>query len=657
MTVLDPAASFETRFALAPTDQVVSIGGDFSRHLGPYLRSRGHAYLTTETAHPILPPAVAEACQYGVYSARYGEVPTVRHLRQLLLRATGQFVPAEDVWRDGDRYVDPFRPAVQPGGFATLAEYRADRQQHFAALLRALTSMDVFFFTIDAIDCWVSRVDGAAFPIRPGDAGGVFDAASHARIELTVEAIVDDMAAAVAELRKLKPNVRIALTVAGRLVSGGEAHRVLQDAIRILVREDHVTYLPAGELLRARAEDSSVERSDSSFAEAVWQVADRLLDTSEVLAPAAAPIEDFRSQVESALADICDDRLPTGTFKCLVWDADETIWHGTLLEGDSVLPKPGVIETLKVLDGRGILHSIASRGDQAATSAKLDELGLGRYFVYPQITWESKAASIRRIAKHLGFGFDAIAFVDDQAFERDAVRFELPDVTCFDAAEAPSFANLPAFSPRVITAESGLRRAFYAAEQSRSHAEETFAGSPLDFLATLNLEVTISPAGAGDLQRAEELALRTQQFNSTGRLYSHDQLDRIRVSDRHLLLVAGMTDRYGPYGTVGLCIVTLDPYVWTITLILMSCRVLARGVTGVLLGYVVNLAAAAGVRIRAEFVPTARNRPMLDTFSEAGFLPREEQAGHPIMLERATSRYWTFPPHVRLHVPRRPAVR
>src|SRR5262245_2797725 len=84
--------------------------------------------------------------------------------------------------------------------------------------------------------------------------------------------------------------------------------------------------------------------------------------------------------------------------KLLVWDLDNTLWSGTLLEGDPVSVAESAIATLKALDERGILHSIASKNDSDAAMSKLKEFGLDAYFLYPQINWSSKASNIRTIA-------------------------------------------------------------------------------------------------------------------------------------------------------------------------------------------------------------------------------------------------------------------
>lgn len=305
--------------------------------------------------------------------------------------------------------------------------------------------------------------------------------------------------------------------------------------------------------------------------------------------------------------------------KCVVWDLDNTVWEGTLLEGDNLRLRAGVERAMRGLDERGILNSVASRNDHDAAMAALERFGLAELVVAPQIGWGVKSASLRAVATALNIGIDTLAFVDDQPFERDEIAHELPEVVCIDAAAVESLLDRPDMQPEFVTEDSRRRREMYVADTDRRRAEDSYAGPASEFLAGLGLRMTIAPAAEDDLQRAQELTVRTNQLNATGFTYSYAELDELRTSPSHDLLVATLCDRYGSYGTIGLCLIQREQALWRLKLLLMSCRVMSRGVGGVMLGHVVNAARQAGVKLRAEFVPTDRNRAMFITYKFAGF--------------------------------------
>ena len=329
--------------------------------------------------------------------------------------------------------------------------------------------------------------------------------------------------------------------------------------------------------------------------------------------------------------------------KCLAWDLDNTVWNGVLLEGEALTLRERVPETVRTLDERGILMSIASRSDFESAMSRLRHFGLDEYFLYPQISWQPKSASIRAIADSLNIGTDALAFIDDDPFERDEVAASVPEVLCIDAADLDGLVDRPEMNPTYISADSRGRRSMYQAEIKRREAEEIFP--PDEFLASLEMVFTVADATEEDLERVEELTVRTNQLNSTGYTYSPAELKSFRDSPRHKLLVAGLDDRYGSYGKIGVALVELKREYWLIKLLLMSCRVMARGVGRVMLSHVLLAAAADSKRVRAEFLRTDRNRMMYLTFKLAGF--REiDRRNDLAVLEHDLSGIEPYPDHV-----------
>ena len=344
-------------------------------------------------------------------------------------------------------------------------------------------------------------------------------------------------------------------------------------------------------------------------------------------------------------------RLPTKrpTVKCVVWDLDHTLWDGVLLEDEEVVLRQDVVEVIKTLDSRGILHSIASKNDHATAMEKLQAFGLTDYFLYPQINWNSKASSIKEIAQSLNIALDTFAFVDDQPFERDEVNFALPEVLCIDAKDALELPTRPEMMPRFITSDSQKRRVMYLSDIARNQAEKNFTATNEEFLATLGLVFTIAPCTEDDLQRAEELTVRTHQLNTTGYTYSYEELNAFRLSDRHKLLVASLDDTYGSYGKIGLTLVECQDDLWTIKLLLMSCRVMSRGVGTIMVNHIMNMAKAAGVRLQAEFISNNRNRMMLVTYKFGGFV-EVARDGERIVFENNLSTIQPFPAYVQVHI-------
>ena len=257
---VDPFVSAPYRIGMS--DRIVTAGSCFAQHVARYLRNAGLNFLVTETAHPITPPELGEQYGYGLFSARYGNIYTARQLLQLFQRVYGQFIPKEDYWREADgRYTDPFRPRIQEDRFQTLEEYRADREHHFACVRRALEEMDIFVFTLGLTECWISREDGAAYPICPGTGGGEFDALKYKFVNFDVADVTEDLKQFITLLRSVNQRARIILTVSPVplvataedkhvLVATTYSKSVLRVAAEAVARScDEVTYFPSYEII------------------------------------------------------------------------------------------------------------------------------------------------------------------------------------------------------------------------------------------------------------------------------------------------------------------------------------------------------------------------------------------------------------------------
>ncbi|MBT2415506.1 HAD-IIIC family phosphatase [Streptomyces sp. ISL-12] len=309
----------------------------------------------------------------------------------------------------------------------------------------------------------------------------------------------------------------------------------------------------------------------------------------------------------------------TTLVKCLVWDLDNTLWNGTLLEDGEVTLLPGVLETVRELDSRGILQSVSSKNDHDLAWRRLEELGIAEYFVLPMIGWGPKSQSVKGIAERLNFALGTIAFIDDGPAERAEVTFHLPDVRCYDASQAGELTALPEFSPERVTVDSRRRRQMYRAGFERDARRAEFTGPDEEFLRSLDLVMRIGRAGEEELSRVEELTLRTSQMNATGVHYSDTALRALLADDHHEVLVTTLVDRFGPHGAVGIILLEKHPAVWRLKLLATSCRVVSFGAGTVLLNWLESEAARAGVHLTADFRRTDRNRMMEIAYRFAGF--------------------------------------
>lgn len=192
---------------------IATAGSCFAQHIGRRLRSREFRYLDAEPAPAFLPAERHLEFGYGMYSARYGNVYTTRQLLQLLQRALGEFSPVEQVWESGSGWVDAFRPTIEPEPAASVEEVDALRTAHLEAVGRLFEKADLFVFTLGLTEVWLSRRDGAAYPLCPGTQAGHFDPSEHVFANLSYVDVVSDLEAFLVRARSIRPELKVLLTV------------------------------------------------------------------------------------------------------------------------------------------------------------------------------------------------------------------------------------------------------------------------------------------------------------------------------------------------------------------------------------------------------------------------------------------------------------
>jgi FkbH-like protein len=305
--------------------------------------------------------------------------------------------------------------------------------------------------------------------------------------------------------------------------------------------------------------------------------------------------------------------------KCLVWDLDNTLWDGVCLEG-TVRVKQEVADTVAELDRRGILHSIASRGDAELAMSTLRENRLDGFFLVPQINWQPKSRNLITVSRELKLSFDAIAFIDDDPFERDQVAFMLPSVLTIPAERAPELPSFPEFSPGEITREASQRRQLYSAERDRELARQEFA-SRKEFLLSCKMQLSIRPMKEEDIPRVLELMTRTHQLNTTGRAWDRATLiDAFHGEPAGLtIMVAELRDRFGWYGIIATAIVETGKPSWRLKYLAVSCRVMGRGIERAFLASMIHSTPGDSTSVEAEFRDTGRNRMMRALYQMMGF--------------------------------------
>lgn len=311
--------------------------------------------------------------------------------------------------------------------------------------------------------------------------------------------------------------------------------------------------------------------------------------------------------------------------KCVAWDLDNTIWDGIADEGEHLELRPKIEEILKMLNNSGIVNAIVSKNNQSIVDVLLNDFKIKDYFLITVANWKRKYSNIVNLSKELNISLDSILFVDDSEFELQEAKYHLPDIQILNAKRYLDIYDLVETS-HTLSKESKVRNYIYHILRKRKNDEEGFAGSKKDFLIGCKIRVTFRDAVSSDVPRIYELSNRTNQFNINNRKIQEIDIIKFIDSEKFVVKVCQLEDRYADYGIVGMAIMEKCTDTLLVSHFAVSCKVEGRGVGKCFLTYLLNLAFSFNyTKLSSNCIFGEKNREMKFLFSNLGFEQENEQ--------------------------------
>ena len=336
--------------------------------------------------------------------------------------------------------------------------------------------------------------------------------------------------------------------------------------------------------------------------------------------------------------------------KCLILDLDNTVWGGVIgddgLEGIELGHGLGIGKAftefqmwIKKLKQRGIIICVASKNNEDTAKEPFEKhpdmiLKLDDIAVF-QANWETKVDNIRTIQGILNIGFDSMVFLDDNPFERNMVRENIPGITVPELPEDPAMYleylySLNLFETASYSNADKDRTKQYQVEAKRVSLSKTFTNEA-DFLKSLNMISTVSGFTKFNTPRVAQLSQRSNQFNLRTVRYTEADIEDMAKNPDVIDLSFTLEDKFGDNGLIAVVIMKkLDEETLFVDTWFMSCRVLKRGMENFTLNTMVEFARSKGYkRIIGEYIPTPKNKMVEMHYPNLGFTK----------IESSTNRY------------------
>jgi hypothetical protein len=261
---LDAGDVFQPKFPITKDMKVTTAGSCFAQHVGRALRGAGFNVMDAERLPGVISDGVATRFGYRLYSARYGNIYTVRQLLQLWQEARGQVNPALPVWEKDGRYYDAMRPSVEPDGLPSESEVMAHRELHLKRLGHVFRKADLFVFTFGLTEAWVHKQTGTVYPTAPGTIAGDFDPEQFVFKNYSYDEIRADFVSFRKRMLTANPDMKFLITVSpvpltatasGRHVEVASSYsKSTLVAVCGSLREefDNVDYFPSYEIITSQ---------------------------------------------------------------------------------------------------------------------------------------------------------------------------------------------------------------------------------------------------------------------------------------------------------------------------------------------------------------------------------------------------------------------
>ena len=325
--------------------------------------------------------------------------------------------------------------------------------------------------------------------------------------------------------------------------------------------------------------------------------------------------------------------------KCVILDLDNTTWGG-IIGDDGIeniqIGSLGIGKAfsefqywIKKLKNRGIIVAVCSKNTESVAREPFEKhpemvLKMEDIAVFVA-NWENKADNIRNIQSILNIGFDSMVFLDDNPFERNMVRENLPDVCVPELPEDPAdyleyLYELNLFETVSFSNEDAERTKLYQIEAQRNSVQKKFANED-DFLKNLDMISLVEPFTKFNTPRVSQLSQRSNQFNLRTVRYGDADIERLSTDSNYFTFAFTLEDKFGDNGLI--CVIILQkesPKVLFIDTWFMSCRVLKRGMEHFVLNTLVETAKENGfTTLKGEYLQTPKNEMVKDHYLNLGF--------------------------------------
>jgi len=328
--------------------------------------------------------------------------------------------------------------------------------------------------------------------------------------------------------------------------------------------------------------------------------------------------------------------------KALIFDCDNTLWKGILgedgfdnIEMSSKTKNGAVFSEIQAialaLNRQGVLIGLCSKNNpediDEVVESHPDMQLRDKHITINKSNWLDKVSNLKDIANELNIGLDSLVFIDDSSFEVNLIREQLPDITILQVPERlyeyPKMLreNRSLFFNLSFTAEDSKKIEMYEQQVKRKAVKKEFADIE-DYLASLELKITIYEDDKSIIPRMSQITQKTNQFNLTTKRYTEGDIKNFIENEFFKILAFSVADKFGDSGVTGLCILNMDDNnkIANIDTLLMSCRIIGRNVEYAFMDCIIDIMKRRKVNVvRSQYIKSQKNEQVKEFYDKCSF--------------------------------------
>lgn len=329
--------------------------------------------------------------------------------------------------------------------------------------------------------------------------------------------------------------------------------------------------------------------------------------------------------------------------KAIIFDCDNTLWKGVIgedgIDGIDMSPTSNLgkffhlVQRIAVfLSKRGVIIGLCSKNNENDVLEVFrnhrDIILKEEHIVIKKVNWDDKASNLREIASDLNVGLDSMIFVDDSNFEINLINEKVPEILTIQVpivlSDYPDILlrNIYSYFNLVLNSDDTRKTEMYKQQFEREKNKTTF-NSIEDYLASLEIELTVVKNDKSYIPRIAQLTQKTNQFNLTTHRYTESKVEYFTSDNKHVVYAMFVKDKFGDNGLTGVCIVKEDENNSKNVILdsfLMSCRIIGRNIEFVFIDYIIKEFANKGYQtLGADYIQSSKNALVENFYDKVGF--------------------------------------